>query len=233
MDLEFGKFPNSTRSRCWMLLLYPDDPILNKCLVELLPSSGFDYVGIKHDKEGKEHFHVVLCFHNPRNANGLTDVLEIEARWVRPWDRKNKAFRYLCHKDNPEKFQYDIDALFGSLTDDAIKACKKDSAESETGDVKEILSLLNSIDHYVSFGEFISLVAERNLWSSFRRMGAMGTRLVDEHNNAISHKRHEDEVKRDAQRFNAYVSSGQSRNIDFQTWCKVHDKSGIKYPDLD
>lgn len=93
-----------------------------------------------------------------------------------------KALRYLCHKDNPAKFQYKPDLIYGTVSEKAIAQCSKGDALSEKQSVDEIISLLDEVEGFVSYSFFLKLINERGLFSVFRRMGILAVRLLDEHN---------------------------------------------------
>ena len=174
------------RSRTWMLLLYPDNPEHKKVLEETLPELDWNYAGRVHDKDPntKEHHHVVVIFKDGRRNTDVAKDLGIDKRWLRAWDRQKKAFRYLCHKDNPEKFQYSPDGIYGTMAEKAVGACSKGNELSEGQSVQEIIKTLDGIDGYVSYRLFLNLMVESGLYAVFRRMGNHGLKLVDEHNKA-------------------------------------------------
>lgn len=172
------------RSRTWMLLLYLDDPIHQAVLDGRLSDLDWNFAGRLHDMdEGvKHHHHVVVLFKDARKAADVAADLGIDSRWLRPWDSKKKAFRYLCHRDNLKKFQYSPDGIYGTLSDQAISACLKGTDTGEAQSLLDIVQLLGSIDGYVTYSFFLSLVAEKGLFAVFRRLGVLGVRLLDEHN---------------------------------------------------
>ena len=182
-DVE-GQECKDGRSRTWMILLYPDNAEHKAVLDDKLADLDWNYAGRVHDKDPdtKEHHHVVVCFKDGRKNADIAKDLGIDKRWLRAWDRQKKAFRYLCHKDNPEKYQYSTDGIYGTIAEKAVGACSKGNELSEKESVLEIVQLLDSIDGYISDRFFISLVAERGLWSVYRRMGNSAHRLIDQHN---------------------------------------------------
>lgn len=174
------------RSRTWMLLLYPDNAEHFIVLSERLSDLDWNYAGRAHDKEDglKLHHHVVVLFKDGRKAADVAADLGIDSRWLRAWDRKKKALRYLCHKDNPEKYQYDTDGIYGTIAEQAVAACSKGNELSECQAIKEITDALESLEGPVTYSYFLCLMADKGLFSVFRRLGIIATRLVDEHNNA-------------------------------------------------
>lgn len=174
------------RSRTWMLLLYPDNPEHLQVIESKLSDLDWNYAGRVHDMDDvKAHHHVVVIFKDGRKNADIAKDLGIDKRFVRAWDRQKKAFRYLCHKDNPEKYQYSPEGIYGTMAEKAVAACAKGNDLSEKQSINEILNMLDEIDGYVSYRYFINLVNERGCFSVFRRMGIIGTRLLDEHNRRV------------------------------------------------
>lgn len=187
-DLEVeGKEAKDGRSRTWMLLLYPDNPehmaVLDGKLFEL----DWNFAGRLHDKDDgvKEHHHVVVLFKDGRKNADVASDLGIDKRWLRAWDRQKKALRYLCHRDNPEKYQYSADGIYGTIAEKAVGACSKGNDLSEAQAVKEVTQFLREYDGYISMSEFINVMADRGCFSVVRRMGNFALRLIDEHNNYV------------------------------------------------
>lgn len=184
------------RSRTWMILLYPDDPEHKAVLDGKLAELDWNYAGRVHDKDDgvKEHHHVVVLFKDGRKNTDIAKDLGIDKRWLRAWDRQKKAFRYLCHKDNPEKYQYSTDGIYGTMAEKAVGACSKGNELSETQSVHDLVDLLDSIEGFVSYKFFLKLVSEKGLYPVFRRMGNLAVKLIEEHN-AMPRKQLQEEME--------------------------------------
>lgn len=199
------------RSRTWMILLYEDDPTHKAVLDGRLAELDWNYAGRIHDKDDgvKPHHHVVVLFKDGRKNADIADDLGIDKRFLRAWDRKKRALRYLCHRDNPDKFQYDTDGIYGTIAEQAVSACSKGNELSEAQAIKEITQLLDSIDGIVTYSFFLNLVADKGLYSVFRRMGNGGIRLIDDHNygvrERIAMEKTRDVVREDFKAFMATV----------------------------
>ena len=102
------------KKRSWAFVLYPESAPEN--WREILQQTGLSIcVSPLHDKDinptgekKKAHYHIILCYSGPTTFNcvkSITDSLNqpipIALEQVRGY------FRYLTHKDNPEKYQYD------------------------------------------------------------------------------------------------------------------------------
>lgn len=232
-----GQACKDGRSRTWMLLLYPDDPTHQAVLDGTLFELDWNFAGRLHDMdEGvKPHHHVVVLFRDGRKAADVAADLGIDARWVRPWDSKKKAFRYLCHRDNLKKYQYSLDGIYGTLSDQAVAACSKGSDTGEAQSVQEIIQLLGCIDGHVTYSCFLSLVAEKGLFPVFRRLGILGVRLLDEHNDAYRAVYQAEllqaRFERQSEQFSA--SMGASAKLPFVDRCEQLELKGFSADPLD
>lgn len=101
------------KKRYWAFVLYPESAPEN--WREILQQTGLSIcVSPLHDKDinptgekKKAHYHIILCYSGPTTfkcVKSITDSLNqpipISLEQVRGY------FRYLTHKDNPEKYQY-------------------------------------------------------------------------------------------------------------------------------
>lgn len=219
------------RSRTWMILLYEDDPTHKAVLDGLLSDLDWNFAGRVHDSDDgvKPHHHVVVLFKDGRKNADVAADLGIDKRWLRAWDRKKKALRYLCHRDNPEKFQYSTDGIYGTIAEQAVSACSKGNELCESQAVKELTKLLDDIDGFVSYSFFLSLVADKGLYPVFRRLGIIATRLLDEHNanqrNKLYRELHQDDER---ERFRSFLQSID--DLPFDERCRILTEKG--YPPL-
>lgn len=101
------------KKRYWAFVVYPESAPEN--WKEILQQTGLSIcVSPLHDKDinptgepKKAHYHIILCYSGPTTfkcVKAITDSLNqpipIALEQVRGY------FRYLTHKDNPEKYQY-------------------------------------------------------------------------------------------------------------------------------
>ena len=178
------------RSRTWMVLLYEDDPVHKAVLDGKFAELDWNYAGRIHDHDDgvKPHHHVVCVFKDGRKAADVAADLGLDKRWLRAWDRQKKAFRYLCHRDNPDKFQYHPDGIYGTMAEKAVGCCSKGDVLSESQSMQEVFKTLDEIEGYVSYKFFLSLMVEKGCFAVFRRLGVLGVRLIDEHNHEYYQK---------------------------------------------
>lgn len=104
------------RYRNFMILLYPEDDYFNDTL-EDIKGSFKKYAYIKHiaeEEEKKEHVHLILSLDNPRSEISLAKRLEIPKRLVKRIKSLRGSCRYLIHKDNEDKLQYNLEQVIVS-----------------------------------------------------------------------------------------------------------------------
>lgn len=104
------------RYRNFMILLYPEWDNYRDIL-EDIKGSFKNYAYIKHiaeEEEKKEHVHLILALDNPRSELSLAKRLEIEKRFVKRIKSLRGSCRYLIHKDNEDKLQYNLDQVIVS-----------------------------------------------------------------------------------------------------------------------
>lgn len=212
-----------------MVLLYEDSTDLDAFKL-LLADLDWNYAGRVHDQEGKLHHHIVILFKDGRKAADIADDLCIETRWLRAWDRKKKALRYLCHKDNPDKYQYSTDGIYGTIAEQAVSACSKGDQQSEQQSLQEVLDLLNATETALSYSLFLQMLNEKGLFSVFRRMGVLGVRLLDEHNaKYAASDNFRDDMRRDREAFALRLTEIEK---DFAERCERLEKLGFPAQEL-
>ena len=99
--------------RHFMILLYPEWENYRDIL-EDLKGSFKNYAYIKHmpeEEEKKEHVHFILSVDNPRSVSGLSKRLDVPRNLIRRIKSLRGSCRYLIHKDNEDKFQYNLDQV--------------------------------------------------------------------------------------------------------------------------
>lgn len=102
------------KKRNWAFVLYPESAPTD--WRNFIQQTGLTCcVSPLHDKdlnpdntEKKAHYHIILCYSGPTSYNvvkKLTDLLNCPI--PQPLEQVRGYYRYLTHKDNPEKAQYD------------------------------------------------------------------------------------------------------------------------------
>lgn len=104
------------RYRHFMILLYPEWQNFKEILQDL-KGSFKNYAYIKHipeEEEKKEHIHFILSLDNPRTIDSLSKRIEVPSNLIQRIKSLRGACRYLIHKDNEDKYQYDLDQVIVS-----------------------------------------------------------------------------------------------------------------------
>ena len=136
------------KKRYWGCIVYPESAPEN--WIEILTQTGLPIaISPLHDKDRdadeesqkKPHWHLILCYPGPQTLNAvktLTDKLNSPMPTALGSVRGN--YRYLTHKDNPEKYQYDEKDIrclngfsvldFAELTKSEVNKTKKQLLET-------------------------------------------------------------------------------------------------------
>lgn len=161
------------KRRNWTFVLYEDS--CAKDWEEYLISTGVPFAYAYHDKDmtevgepKKPHFHVLVCFDGPTTyVTMLNHAKRVGAAndVVQPVGSVRGIVRYFCHKDNPDKYQYEEDIIqcrngfdpkdYFNLTVTQQKALKKqlvyfiiDNDVDEYSDLVETLLYSDNGDLY-------------------------------------------------------------------------------------
>lgn len=152
------------KKRNWACVIYPESLPTN--WIEILEKTGLQIaVSPLHDRDveadeqtpKKPHYHVILCYSGPTTfsiVKKITDSLNapnpISLEAVRGY------YRYLTHKDNPEKAQYDeneIRHLNGFSIIDFL-----DLSKSEVAKIKKFLRQKIEEEKITEFWDFMAYV---------------------------------------------------------------------------
>lgn len=152
------------KERYWTFILYPESRPEN--WKEILQETGLQIaISPLHDKDinadgekKKEHYHVLLCFQGPttyKRVEKITNELNasIPKRVISPIG----LIRYLTHKDNPEKAQYDerdiitlngldiaeFNGLTLSMKEELKRAIIKIIKQNKIEEYKELVDYMN------------------------------------------------------------------------------------------
>lgn len=181
-----------SRSRFFDLILYPDcQEHMN--VLSLIKDSGLPYAGCLHDRDETEedllkkaHLHVVV-WGLQTTISGFSSKFGIPENYIRIHGSVESRLRYLVHMDDPEKYQYSVDSVFGSP--EGLKRFREclNVSEDENDNVFSIISLLESYspDEYVTLSRFVKDVCSSSLFPYYRRAQSTFIELWRERNNFI------------------------------------------------
>ena len=160
------------KKRNWAFVVYPES--LPEGWLDLLRETGLQCaISPLHDKDKeptgevkKAHYHVIACYSGPTSYNvvkGLTEMLH--APGPQALEQVRGYYRYLTHKDNPEKAQYsenDIQTLNGFYIGDFVELTK-----SEVLNIKrELLTLIREAD-ILEYSDFLNLLQDSDMVQQF------------------------------------------------------------------
>ena len=112
--------PKDGRTRNWATVVYSDDSIklLSELKIPCIVSPWHD-MDINADGEKKKaHKHVMFMFEGKKSKEQILDIVtNIGGVGCEPIQSMRAYARYLCHLDNPEKAQYNINDVvtFGGV----------------------------------------------------------------------------------------------------------------------
>lgn len=170
--------PKNVKKRNWAFVAYPES--MPEDFFERLNQSGIPCaVSPLHDKDmnangepKKPHYHIILCYEGPTTFNAVSKFTESVGGTIpQPLESIKGYYRYLTHKDNPEKAQYnecDIKHLNGFNPRDFIEISKS-----------EVLALIKHIQNIVRDAEIYEYSDLLDL--------LLDSDMVDEYDVATSH----------------------------------------------
>lgn len=199
------------RSRNFALLLYPEDPS-HLFAIKTLEEGGYNFAYILHNEDiwsdtdpefdsdkhvlgekKKEHYHVVVKFLNPKWDSAFAKELGIKPNYIREVKNLDKALLYLVHYGHPDKYQYDLDDVVGSLKINLQKLLRDDDEGSRVLQIVEMID--NSLS--VSYRDILVKCCKAGLYGEFRRLGCGVKYLLDERRQAEfddCHNEHERDI---------------------------------------
>lgn len=163
------KKSNSIKKRNWAFVLYPESAPEN--WKEMLQLTGLECViSPLHDKDTnptgepkKAHYHIILCYAGPTSYNVVKKLVDgFNAPIPQYLESVKGYYRYLTHKDNPEKFQYDekeIQALNGFNILNYIELTKAECAE-----IKRKIQELVREKNIVEYCDLLDYLADNALY---------------------------------------------------------------------
>ena len=156
----------SKKYRHWIILLYEDSKSYNFNEVFRIIKSNKKYAYIKHfpeSNEKKEHFHIILSLENATKKDTLSRKLGVASNYIDEVKNLRSMCRYLIHKDDDDKYQYDINQVKVSpLFERQFKKCF-DDIEDEPTIITNIYNFIDcikesSLDYFMQLKSLIQYV---------------------------------------------------------------------------
>lgn len=212
------------RDRKFCAVLYPEDETHAACM-EKLKSGGYNFAAILHDEDvyedgehqgekKKPHWHIVIKFTNAVWNEALAKELGITSNYLEKAKSLDGALLYLVHYGYEEKYQYDLDKVFGTLKT-RLASLLADTDESTRA--LTIFDLIRNSPGVVTYTEIFEKACKAGLYGDFRRMGTGVMYLINDHNaefTCLDQKTAGVTVSREA--FNEYLRWTGSKTDDIK-----------------
>ena len=177
------------------MVLYPEEDPSHLFALNKLETCGYSYCAIDHDKDiydsydncdvlkigqpKKKHTHIYLRLKSPRYAEPLAEELGIAPNYLQVCRDSKGTLLYMIHDGFPNKYQYDLDSVYGPLRFELAKLLVSDDEGSR---VLQILDLIDSMPTPCTYRQLLIAVCNNGLYGDFRRMGIGVKTLLEEHN---------------------------------------------------
>src|SRR5574344_980187 len=181
------------KKRNWATVVYPESAPEN--WIETLKISGAQVaISPLHDRDleadeqtpKKPHWHVMMVYPGPKSLASVKSfcstfggIQPVSLEAVRGY------YRYLTHKDNPEKVQYDekeIKTLNGFSIFDLIELTRTEILKIK----KELLVLINT-ENFFEYADFIDYLQDKGT-DEFLDVGMSNTYFFDKYLTSRRHK---------------------------------------------
>lgn len=110
----------------------------------------------------KPHVHFIAVFKNPRYFHGIANEIGVPFNTINRCNNLFKAYEYLCHKNNPEKYQYD-ETIVGTNEFDIP------TENGSAGDEEEQVGKLLDMPYYESAADCARWAFENGCWATYRK----------------------------------------------------------------
>lgn len=177
----------NVKKRHWTFVLYPESAPSD--WRDILQKTGLQVcISPLHDKDinptgevKKAHYHLILCYSGPTSYNVVKSITDrLNQPIPQPIEQVRGVYRYLTHKDNPEKYQYsdcDISVLNGfniidysDYTRSEIEAYKRFVLSYiRDNDILEYSDLLDALYDSALFDELSIASSNTLLFNSYIR----------------------------------------------------------------
>ena len=173
------------KKRNWAFVLYPESAPEN--WKELLQQTGLGIaISPLHNKDinptgevKKAHYHIILTYDGPTTYNNVRSLTESLGQPIpQPLEQVRGYYRYLTHKDNPEKAQYDdkdIITYNGFNIQDFVEL-----TTSEVMAIKKQLQIFIRDNHITEYSLLMDLLLDNEM-SSMYEVASNHTYFLDKY----------------------------------------------------
>lgn len=193
------KSSRNVKKRNWAFVLYPESAPSD--WVDRLQQTGLQAViSPLHDSDlnadntpKKAHYHIILVYSGPTSfsvVSALTSSLNQPI--PQPLESVRGYYRYLTHKDNPEKVQYnesDILAINGFDISDYVELTRSEV----NAIVLRLQQIIRDAD-IQEYCDFLDLLSDSQMFAEFE-VASSHTILFDRYITSRRHKKHGDDCQ--------------------------------------
>lgn len=159
---------SNVKKRNWAFVVYPESAPAD--WIEQLRKTGLQCaISPLHDKDinptgdsKKPHWHVIACYSGPTSYNVVKRLTDsFNAPIPQALEQVRGYYRYLTHKDNPEKAQYNEDnitTINGFNITDFVELSK-----SEVLDIKKRLQQIIRELNITEYSDFMDYLADNEM----------------------------------------------------------------------
>lgn len=159
---------SNVKKRNWAFVLYPESAPAD--WVDILQQTGLQCaISPLHDKDidptgepKKAHYHIILCYSGPTSFNVVKTICDsLNQPIPQALEQVRGYYRYLTHKDNPEKYQYadeEIRTINGFNISDFIELSK-----SEVLEIKKKLQELIRTECIIEYSDFMDYLLDNGM----------------------------------------------------------------------
>lgn len=189
------KSSKNVKKRNWAFVLYPESAPNN--WREVLQKTGLQCaISPLHDKDinpdgepKKAHYHIILIYSGPTSFNVVRSLCDsLNQPIPQALEQVRGYYRYLTHKDNPEKAQYsegDIQTLNGFDISDYIELTR-----SEVTSIKKHLQQIIREADIIEYSDLIDLLSDSEMSAEFD-VATSNTLFFDRYITSRRHKKKE------------------------------------------
>ena len=172
----------NVKKRYWAFILYPESAPNN--WREKLQESGIQCaISPLHDKDfnpdntpKKAHYHIILAYEGPTTYSNVCYLtISLGQPIPQPLEQLRGYYRYLVHKDNPEKYQYnewEITTINGfdiknylDLTANQVIACLKELTKIvDDNGIKEYSTLIQLLRDNETMQDLLEIAMNKTIF---------------------------------------------------------------------
>lgn len=203
----------SIKKRNWAFLIYPTKEELENLSSkydgadgygtaplnwrEILKQTGLEYaISPLHDKDllednsfrtKKPHYHIIVCYGNTTTYNNVLNLTkQFNSPVPQALEQVRGYYRYLTHKDNPDKYQYDEkDIVVGNGFNIANYT---ELTKVEINHIKQQLQMLVRNEDILEYSELMDYLLDNEMLLEYD-VASSNTHFLDKYITSRRHRR--------------------------------------------